>query len=472
MLPDLDFTSTCKVKMHELSMFAAAAEDPARDCLIVSDRVWSYGEVAGRVASAVGALRQQGVRSEERIGLAPVADLDSALWLYAAFELGCPVVLAHPRLGAHEREELFEQTRVASVVAGPAPSEPSPLPSMDSIAPERALAIAYTSGSRGAPRGARLSRRAFVASEAAHAANLGWLPNERWLLAMPPAHVGGLSILTRSLIARRCVVLSSGPFDAAKSIELMQHHAVTLLSVVPTMLERLLRHAPAWRPHPELRAVLVGGAPWSERSRQEAVERGVPALATYGCTEACSQVATQSIEQAGTPGSGAPLPGIELRMQNGEIQVRGDVQMDGYLGDSRDTETWTPDGWLRTGDLGAFLPDGQLAVHGRRDELIITGGENVAPQEVESWLESLPGITSACVFGTPDAEWGHAVAAAVVSDEPALDPTRLRERFDEGLARFKRPKWVAVLEELPLNRSGKVDRALVAARCEGKLVAV
>jgi acyl-CoA synthetase (AMP-forming)/AMP-acid ligase II len=250
----------------------------------------------------------------------------------------------------------------------------------------------------------------------------------------------------------------------------MSRDRVTLLSVVPTMLHRLLdSDEPPWKPDPELRAVLVGGAPFPDSLRERAAERSIPALATYGCTEACSQVATQTLRQRGTRGSGAPLPGIEIRIVDDEIQIRGPVLMDGYLGEDRSGQPWTSDGWLRTGDVGCFLPDGQLLVRGRMDDIIVTGGENVAPQEVEEWLQTVPGITAACVFSVPDEEWGERVVAAIETDPSRYDPDMLRSQLEAELAAHKRPKQICVLDSLPLSRSGKVDRSLTAARCQGRL---
>jgi O-succinylbenzoic acid--CoA ligase len=254
------------------------------------------------------------------------------------------------------------------------------------------------------------------------------------------------------------------------TIQVMQRDRVTLLSVVPTMLRRLLHcDDPVWKPNPELRAVLVGGAPFPEALRSLSLQRGVPALATYGCTEACSQVTTQRLDQMGTPGCGEPLRGIELRIHHEEIQIRGDVLMDGYLQDEPSGSTWTADGWLRTGDAGALLSDGQLLVRGRMDEIIVTGGENVAPQEVEAWLETVSGIGAACVFSVPHEEWGQQVVAAIAADRSRFDPEDLRARLREEVAPFKHPKKICVLESLPLNRSDKIDRAEVARRCAGKL---
>ena len=456
--------------MSELSILQAAREEAGRDCVISDGRACSFSEMAERTASAMRILRESGVEAGQRVALIPCADVDSVVWLYALFEMGCPAVLVHPRLTDRERVDLIRSAGVAHVVTENVPRAvvAEPLVNPPSDAP--ALAIVYTSGSRGAPRGAKLSPRAFIASAAAHAGNLGWRPDDRWLLGMPPAHVGGLSILTRCLIARRCVVLSGGGFEPQRTIETLKRDSVTLYSVVPTMLRRLLDAAdPAWSPGPALRAVLVGGAAFSPALRSRARERAVPALATYGCTEACSQVATQGLSELGEPGCGAPLRGIDVRIEDGEIQVRGDVLMDGYLDEDEQDSPFTDDGWLRTGDLGTLSATGRLFVEGRLDNRIITGGENVAPEEVEGWLEGVSGVVSAGVFGVPDAEWGHRVVAALVVEQAGFDVDALDARMRNELAPHKRPKEIAILDALPLNRSGKLDRTKLASCCAGAL---
>ena len=297
--------------MRELSVSAAAEEHPDRACLIAEGRLFPFAEVATRVRSAVTALRDRGIERGDRVALVPRADVDSVVWLYALFELGAPAVLLHPRLTERERQALMRAAAPRYAIEEPAPGgDPSQsLPAPSEPPPSETLAVVFTSGSSGASRGSRLSRAAFVAAEVAHAKRLGWEEDDRWALFMPPAHVGGLSILTRSLIARRCVVLGPPGFDARTVTEVLERDRVTLCSLVPTMLQRLLDLEPAWSPAPFLRAVLVGGAHYPAALRERAERRAVPALATYGCTEACSQVATQSPSQRGTPGSGTPLPG-------------------------------------------------------------------------------------------------------------------------------------------------------------------
>ena len=466
-------------RLTELSILAAARQCPDRDCLVADEGgVHAYREMAERTSAAIAELSRRGVRAGARVALTPGLDVDSVIWLYALFELGSPVVLLHGRLPQPQVDQqmagaaVLHRIRGSASALGRVAARPSP-----GLSPSAGdcLCVAHTSGTRGSPRAVVLSRRAFLASEAAHAANLGWRADDRWLMCIPPAHIGGLSILTRSLIARRCVVLGpdpSGRFEAPQVIASLREHRVTLLSVVPTMLRRLLcSEEPYWRPPPTLRAVLVGGAPLSDALRRQTRDRGVPIRATYGCTEACSQVATQDEEHAGAQGVGRPLPGIAVRIRDGEIQLAGDVLMDGYLDDDDRSSTWTADGWYRTGDRGAFLPDGQLLVRGRRDEVIITGGENVSPEMVEAFLESVPGVRGSCVFGTPSEEWGQELAVAM-EVEAEFSMRRFRESIDGGLAPHQRPRRFALVESLPTTSSGKLDRAAASRRFKKRLARI
>jgi O-succinylbenzoic acid--CoA ligase len=457
--------------MRELSIFAAADEAPNRDCVVDGQRTYSFMDVAGLVAGELERLHGLGIAEGSYVALTPRADLDSIVRLFALFELGAPALLLHPRLTDPERRALLDDARTHRVLEDQTLPTPAPFPRRRvEQAPEQPLAIVYTSGTTAVARGAILSRRAFLASARAHAENLGWQDDDRWLLTMPPAHIGGLSILTRCLIARRCVVLAPGPFDAREVAEQMARERVTLLSVVPTMLRRLVDLP--WHAHPELRAVLVGGATLPASLRTQATELGLPVLATYGCTEACSQVTTQSVDRSGASGSGSALRGIEVRTRHDEIQIRGEVLMDGYLDESSNADAWTDDGWFRTGDVGELDPDGQLHVHGRHDDRIVTGGENVAPLEVEAWLTSVPGVLSACVFGLPDEEWGATVAAALVVDTDVYDERALVDRAKRELASYKRPRSIALVESLSETRAGKLDRRATCERARPLLRAI
>ncbi len=318
--------------------------------------------------------------------------------------------------------------------------------------PHSAMAIVFTSGSSGRAKGVVLSRAAFAASAAASAVRLGWRDDDAWLLALPPAHVGGLSVLTRCLAARRTVVLEPAPGTEGLERGLAE---ATLASLVPAQLHRLFAERPSWRAPARLRAVLLGGAAAPPPLVEEARRRGMPVRETYGLTECASQVATQ--EPGDPPGHATLLPGFEARVVDGVIELRGPALMTGYL--PTGGEPWTADGWLRTGDRGTIDAAGRLAILGRADDVIVTSGENVDPLEVEAALSHDPEVAAALVFGVPDPRRGESVAALLVPRPGRpLDPARVAERLAARLADFKRPRRYAVVADLPLTPSGKPDR--------------
>jgi O-succinylbenzoic acid--CoA ligase len=268
---------------------------------------------------------------------------------------------------------------------------------------------------------------------------------------MPLAHVGGLGVVVRSLVQRTPLVLHEGPGDGGS---LAAEAGVTHVSMVPTTLARMLDRGEVLPP--SVRVVLLGGAACSEALLARAVAAGVPIHPTYGLTETCGQVATATRD----PRALAPLPGVALRIENGTIRVRTPSAMDGWL----DAESpFDSDGFYDTGDLGE-LEGGALRIHARRTDLVVSGGENVYPREVEDALERIEGVRAACVFGVPDPEWGQRVAAAIVTDERAPSDGVIRTRLRAELAAFKLPRLVARLDALETNGTGKIDRARTAAR--------
>lgn len=450
-----------------LDVFEAARDAPDQPALIVGERAFTYRQLAKRVARRLGSCGG-GLSPGVAITLVGRSDLPTLETVYAAVSRAVPLFLAHPRLTRFELDKLlalpgvprlFDPIPTPSGAASPNLIAAAPHPGDETI-----LAVLFTSGTESAPKGALLSRRAFLASAEASALNLGWEPDDRWLLGLPIAHVGGLSILIRCLLARRTVVvptdLAAGKRLSPEALSAVLHSArISLLSLVPTQLQMLLDRGLA--PPPSLRAVLLGGAHTPPRTLQRANEAGWPVLTTYGLTEACSQVATQpyGTRNDGSLGSGRIIAGTEVRSVRGILHVRGPTLLSGYHGD--ECSPLDADGWFATGDHGQIDVNGYLHVLGRRTDLIVTGGENVYPAEVEQVLEEHPSVEAACVFGVADDTWGQIVAAALVCHEDC-DLSELRAHVGLRLARHKRPRRIAFVDALPTTAAGKLDRRAVA----------
>jgi O-succinylbenzoic acid--CoA ligase len=305
------------------------------------------------------------------------------------------------------------------------------------------VAVMHTSGTTASPKPVVLTYANFQASALGSAVALGLDPAERWLCPMPLTHVGGLSIPIRSAVYATTAVLH-GRFDTTAVLnELMDpERRITIVSLVPTMLSRLL-DAGLDRP-PALRWALLGGGPIQPALLERAAAAGVPVAPTYGMTEACSQIAT----------FGWPLPGVDVAICSDEIRVRGPIVAVGALAE---------DGWLHTGDLGRFDERSRLLITGRKADTIVSGGENIAPAEVEAVLLAHPAVADAGVFARTDPEWGEAVVAVVVPRAGAdLAPEELREFCASRLAGFKVPKAVELREGLPRTDSGKLLRRELA----------
>lgn len=447
-----------------LSALDASQEYPDRVAVVGDGFALSFAELAERVTRRLGYLQQLGCSTTNPRPLALVARLSSATLelLYAAFAAGIPVYPLHPRLPPAAIQQRLDTFDLSIVDPDCGPScEPlrDPIPPIE---PERPLAVVETSGSSGEPKHVVLSRSAFVAAASASAAHLGWQPDDRWLLSLPTAHIGGLSVVTRCLLARRTLVVGSTS-DAHAIATDVARHRVTLLSVVPTVLRRLLRGG--WDCPSHVRAILVGGAPISSESCTEARSRGWPVLATYGLTETCSQVATQSLRGA-TRGVGRTLAPLEARTVDGQIEVRGPTLFSGYAVPDAPPDPWgvryrpadLVDGWFRTRDRGRIAPDGTVEVYGRVDDVIISGGENIDPIRVEHALEALDGVVQAAVFGVPDADWGRVLAALIVV-HPNIDVAEIPVKLGALLGSHEIPRRLRVVDTLPQTPAGKLDRA-------------
>jgi len=433
----------------------------------------SWTDLAQASSRAAGWLVAHGVAAngDAPIALVPRLDIESIVVLHAAIALGVTVVLIHPRLQPDERARLVADSSPSFVMEDAAShaeelARHAPFEAWPEIDEEKILAILYTSGTTGRPKGAMLSRRAFRASAEATTANIGWRDDDRWLLCTPLAHISSLSIVVRCLLARRAVVLppTFGRFDPERLHADIVASRVTLMSLVPTMLRRMFDDPKTSTMPPFVRVVFMGGAAASPSLVEESARRGVPLLTTYGLTEACSQVATQTYGTVpgAAQGCGKPVLGMSVRIADDRrIEIRGDAMMSGYFPRGVHAEPLLADGWFRTEDFGHIDDEGRLHVEGRTRELIVTGAENVYPLEIEHVLHAVPGVRGVCVFGIPDETWGELVCAAVVADDPSV-VDRIVEHAIVHLSPHKRPRRIALVDQIHVNANGKPDRRLNA----------
>lgn len=386
----------------------------------------TYAQLLARARRVAAGLAAAGVAPGSRVGLALPPSEELAVALHGCLLHGAVIVpldLRQP--GAHDVDHL--------VTALPDADPPPNLPpeTHDLAAP---AIVVHTSGTTSAPKPVVLSYGNWLWSALGSAVALGHPPEERWLCALPLTHVGGLSILLRSAIAGTTVLLHE-KWDTERVLRALDD--ATIVSLVPTTLRRLLDAG--LRSPARLRWALLGGAPIPPALLERARAAGVAVAPTYGLTEACSQVATDGVPLFCTRVEIAP---------DGEIVVR--------------SPTLAPQtgGVLHTGDLGAFDDTGRLHITGRKADTIVTGGENVAPAEVEAVLEAHPAVAEAAVHGRPDDEWGEAVVAIVVpADGHAVNPEDLRAHAAAHLAPYKVPKAFTLrTDPLPRTGSGKLLR--------------
>ena len=420
---------------------AAADRAPDRVAIEGLERSLTYAELRDAAVARAGAL--QGMR---RVAIALPPGEDFVVAVHACLLAGSAAVPIDLRLSDAEREQRMAGAEL--VVDAPLPTSLAGRParldgeetSADGVDAGRPVAVIHTSGTTASPKPVVLTHGNFLASALGSAVALGLDPAERWLCPMPLTHVGGLSIPIRSAIYATTAVVR-GSFDTEAILADLMDPArrITLVSLVPTMLARLL-DAGLERP-PTLRWALLGGGPIAPSLVARAEAAGVPVAPTYGMTEACSQIAT----------FGWPLAGVDVRTDGeGEVLVRGPIVSPGAAAD---------DGWLHTGDLGRFDERNRLEIVGRKTDTIITGGENVAPTEVEATLLEHPAVADAAVHPRADPEWGEAVVATVVLRDGTSAPAEeLRAHCAARLAAFKVPKAVEFADALPRTQSGKLLR--------------
>jgi O-succinylbenzoic acid--CoA ligase len=468
-----------------------------------ADDRWSVADLDAAVEHTAGRFAALGVRPGDRLGVVLPARPATVRVTHAAIRLGATVVPFGPRLTAAELVTRLRRADVTTLVcddstaasaAAAADETGVPVVSIgagtegvaaldartpDAVVPhdwslDSTVVVPFTSGTTGDPKGVRLTLGNLLASAVASAFRLGLDRAETWHLALPPHHVGGFTPLFRLPLYGMTVVLRSS-FDATAVADDFERYDVTATSLVPTALSRVL-DATAGSLGSSLRAVLLGGAPARESLLERCAERDVPVFPTYGMTETASQIATATPEEAQAhPGTvGRPLFWTTVSVRDadgderppgevGELVVSGPTVTPGYLVD-RGADAFEAHG-LRTGDVGYRDGDGRLWVIGRVDDVVVTGGENVAPAEVADRLRAHPDVADAAVVGLPDEEWGERVAALVVPREgAALSAEALDDHCRAELAGFKVPRTIRFADAVPRTDSGTVRRDAVRER--------
>jgi fatty-acyl-CoA synthase len=341
------------------------------------------------------------------------------------------------------------------------------------VTPDLPLLVCHTSGSTGQPKGVLLTQAALVANAASSIALHGMRAEDRILTTLPLFHVGGLNNQTTPALQAGATVVLHAKFDPNATFDAIEAERVTLTVLVPTQLAMMMA-LPRWATADlsSLRMVTTGSTIVPEHLIRAVHKRGVPLVQIYGLTETCPIAAylrpEDAVRKAGSVGRAAPCCQVRVVDADdrdvpsdgrGEILVRGDNVMTGYWKQPRATAAALAGGWFHTGDIGHFDADGFLWVDGRAKEMIISGGENIAPAEIENVLLECPDVAEVAVVGRPDANWGE-VVVAVVAPKAGRTVTRdaLMAMLCGRIAHYKHPKQVLVVGELPKTALGKVRK--------------
>jgi acyl-CoA synthetase (AMP-forming)/AMP-acid ligase II len=484
---------------------AVSATTPGAPALHLDDATWTFAELLARATATAGAVVAR-TAPGDRVALVA---WNGMWWIDGAFGVpmaGRTLAMISPRLTVAEIAGQLDTVQPALVIVDPAVTTDlgalaAPgrtvidLPGWLAITsahaaflpraaddPAAVAWLVFTSGTTAAPKAAMLTHRSLLAAVDATAASRPVIADDVYLFPFPLWHVALYNVVCR-VVAGRPVVLH-GRFDPSEIVAAVARHGVRSMSLAATMLDALLdeveRDPSAVDALASLTDITYGAAPMPASVLQRAAARlDVRFWQGYGMTELSGNAVFLSAEDhrrglAGDPdllrAAGRAAPGVELRIADdddgplpvrarGEIQVRAAQVMAGYWGNAEATvAALTPDGWLRTGDVGTLDPTGLLHVLDRKKDVIITGGENVSAREVEEVLRQHPAVADVAVVGVPDVRWGENVCAVVVP-RGALDADDLRAFARQRLAGFKVPRRLAIREALPVNASGKVVKA-------------
>lgn len=485
------------------SLRSAAERWPKRVAITHEGRALTLAELELRSARAAAMLRGLGVHAGDRVAL-QLPNVPAFVDLYfALLRLGAVVVPVNPLLRAAETAHVLGDAEVEILLAWhraqpplrgdgtpasvevltvrepfdlPGAGEHEPLATIADVDAEQTAVILYTSGTTGQPKGAELTHRNLGLNTLAVVDALSLSAEDVLLGTLPLYHSFGQTCTLNATIAVGARLALLERFDAAAAIELLDREEVTVLMGVPTMLSAIASAREGDGPFPALRLCMSGGAPLP-REQLDACERiaGAPVLDSYGLSETSPATTLNRPDLRRIGSVGRPIAGVEVRIlaedgedlgcrRTGQIAIRGHNVMKGYWRRAEATrEAITADGWFLSGDLGELDEDGFLHVVGRLKDVIIRGGLNVYPREVEEALHRHPGVLEAAVVGYPDERLGEEVGAAIVARRGAeLEPSALREWIRQRVAPYKYPRRIWLLEELPKGPTGKILKRAIS----------
>ncbi|MGW4638845.1 acyl-CoA synthetase [Sphaerisporangium sp. NPDC004334] len=475
---------------------------PAKVALRHDGRSWTYGELRERVDRLAGALRSLGVRHGDRVAYLGPNHPAFVETFFAAGAAGAVFVPLNTRLTAPELSYIVADAGVAVLVCGPGQEEAGaalpvarrvavageyeellaaagPAPADEPVGLDEPCLIMYTSGTTGRPKGATLSHGNLVWNTFNLLVDVELTHDEVTLISAPLFHIAALAQTLVPTVLKGGTAVLVPSFDVDQTFDLVERERITLMFGVPAMFA-FLAQSPRWQGADlsSLRNLLCGGAPVPEPLIRTYQERGLTFLQGYGMTEtspgALFLAAEQSVRKAGT--AGVPCFFSDVRLvradgeraapgEPGEVVVRGPNVMTGYWGRPEDTAAVvSPEGWFHSGDIAVADEDGYVRIVDRVKDMIISGGENIYPAEVESVLYGHPAVAECAVIGVPDDRWGEVGKALVVLRPGAVAaPADLLAHLSGRLASYKIPKHVELLPVLPRNGAGKVLKARLRA---------
>lgn len=446
----------------------------------------SFQELAQASQSMARRLANLGVEKGSHIALLSQNNVNMIIAIHALSYLGAVAVLLNTRLSANELQFQINDAKVNLLVTSvffsdktegiDVPQKKSfselqrlpekEVPLQNELVLNDPFTIIYTSGTTGFPKGVVHTYGNHWWSAIGSALNLGISPQDKWLTVLPLFHVSGLSTLFKSVIYGMPIYLMTS-FEPEKVHEALMKNHITMISVVTVMLQRLLEQMATERYPEQLRCVLLGGGPAPKPVLEQARKKEVPVFQSYGLTETSSQIVTLSPQDAlrKIGSAGKPLVPAQLKIHDpstrgvGEIYVKGPMVTKGYFNNpTADQKAFQTD-WLKTGDLGYLDEEGFLYVVDRRNDLIISGGENIYPSEIESVVSELTGVQEVGVTNRSDDQWGEVPVAFIVKDtQNVLDEEMVQTYLKSRLASYKVPKKIYFVEQLPRNASNKLMR--------------